>query len=155
MDAATSTIHATCIAIGGFAAIIVGPSGSGKSDLAFRLLTSVLRDGARPIEPVLVADDQVVVERRGGSLYASPPASIAGLIEVRGIGIVEADHVVDAEILLAVDVTPGASIERLPDLHKSYHLLGLSVPLMRLRALEASAPGKVALRLSRLARYPR
>lgn len=150
-DPDTRTIHATCIALDGYAALILGPSGSGKSDLALRAITTPMRDGRRLLEPTLVSDDQVVVSRRGEALYANPPATIRGLVEVRGVGIVEVEHVADAEIVLAVDIDPAAKIERLPDEVATYPLLGVKLPLMRLRAFEASALSKLMLRLARAA----
>lgn len=75
----TVTIHATCVAIAGRAVLLTGPSGAGKSDLAMRLIDR----GA-----VLVADDYTVLSRAGDALLADAPATIAGQMEVRGLGIV-------------------------------------------------------------------
>ena len=72
-------VHATTLDIAGLGVLILGASGVGKSDLALRLIA----DGA-----LLVADDQTLVEARGDELWATAPATIAGLIEARGVGIV-------------------------------------------------------------------
>ena len=71
-------VHGTCIAIDGAGVLLRGPSGCGKSDLALRLI-----DGGA----VLVADDRVSLEARAGDLVASAPDALAGLLEVRGVGI--------------------------------------------------------------------
>jgi len=73
-------LHATCVELGGAGIVLLGPSGSGKSDLALRLIDR----GAR-----LVADDQLAVERQGDRLLGRPAAALAGLLEVRGFGIVK------------------------------------------------------------------
>ena len=89
----------------------VAASGSGKSDLALRFL-------ALPAEgeyaPMLVADDQIFVEARGNALFASVPPTIAGKLEVRGIGIIELPHVAEAELVLAVDLVPAQAVPRMP-----------------------------------------
>ena len=72
------TVHASTVALDGRAVLISGPSGSGKSDLALRLLDRGF---------ALVSDDQTVVKKQGDALLASAPPSIAGKMEVRGIGI--------------------------------------------------------------------
>ncbi len=74
-----ATLHASAVAIDGHGLLLIGPSGAGKSDLALRLID----DGA-----TLVADDRVIAEARAGRLHLSAPAGIAGLIELRGVGIV-------------------------------------------------------------------
>lgn len=87
------TVHASCVAIGGKGVLLLGPSGAGKSDLALRLID----EGAR-----LVADDRCELFLKRGRLHARAPASIAGLIEIRGIGIVQTPHVESAAVALAV-----------------------------------------------------
>src|ERR671921_1688971 len=74
------TVHASTVAVDGRAVLIMGPSGSGKSDLALRLLDRGF---------TLVSDDQTIVRREGERLIASAPPTIAGKLEIRGIGIVE------------------------------------------------------------------
>lgn len=127
----SATIHASCVAIGGRAVLIAGPSGSGKSDLALRLIDR----GA-----VLVSDDYTVLEAAGGTLLASPPETIAGRIEVRGVGIVERPHAAGVPVALLVDLARAP--ERMPE-PAEVELGGVSIPVLGLSALEASAPIKV------------
>ncbi|MEZ5853889.1 MAG: aldolase [Hyphomicrobiaceae bacterium] len=142
-----ATVHATGIAVMGAGALIVGPSGAGKSDLALRCLTQAFTDGERLLPVRLVGDDQVHLRRQGSRVSASAPASIAGLIEVRHVGIVRVDHVAQSDICIVVDVTPGQPLERMPDGGITYPLLGVELPCIRLAATEASAPAKVILAL--------
>lgn len=129
-------IHATCVAVNGHGVLITGPSGSGKSDLALRLIDR----GAR-----LVGDDYVVIETQDSQLYARPAPHIVGKLEIRGLGLCRFDALSDARISLYVHLTD--SIERLPE---PDHLLlsGVSLPILRLDPFEASAPIKIELALS-------
>jgi serine kinase of HPr protein (carbohydrate metabolism regulator) len=127
----SETVHASCVAIGGRAVLIHGPSGSGKSDLALRLIDR----GA-----VLVSDDYTALEVRGGALLASPPKTIAGKIEVRGVGIVERAFAAEVPVALLVDL--GRAPERMPEAVTDA-LAGILLPCIGLSALEASAPIKV------------
>jgi serine kinase of HPr protein (carbohydrate metabolism regulator) len=143
------TVHATAVAIDGLAALLIGPSGSGKSDLAFRLVTATFRDGPRRLAPRLVADDRVVLDAVGSRLIVRPPAAIAGRMEVRGVGILEVDHEPEAEAVLVVDVAPGSDVERLPPAGLATTVAGFTLPLVRLRSFDVSAPAKVAVLLAR------
>src|SRR5258706_794686 len=105
MLAATTRLHATCVAIGGAAVLLRGPSGAGKSDLALRLIEA----GAR-----LVSDDQVLLTAESGRLVARAPAPIAGQIEARGIGIVPVPTATSAPVALVADLVAPEDIERLP-----------------------------------------
>src|SRR5690242_15181364 len=98
--------HGTCVEIGGVGVLLRGPPGSGKSDLALRLIDR----GAR-----LVADDQTELRREGAAVLASAPPSIAGRIEVRGVGILELPQAPSVALGLVVDLVPAADIERLPE----------------------------------------
>ncbi|HKC02909.1 MAG TPA: HPr kinase/phosphatase C-terminal domain-containing protein [Sphingomicrobium sp.] len=133
------TVHASTVAVDGRAVLITGPSGSGKSDLTLRLLDRGF---------VLVSDDQTMVKRHGEQLLASAPPNIAGKLEIRGIGIVEMDSVSDLPIALIVELT--SDIQRLPDDSRERPILGVSLPLITIDAMTASAPSKVALGLDRL-----
>jgi len=142
---ATRLVHATCLEIGGCGVLILGPSGSGKSDLALRLIDQPGRGtGPQALAARLVADDQVVITRRGERLFAAPPARLAGLIEVRGIGIVAADHAPEAELGLAVRLADASGIERLPaDGGSQTVLLGVAIPEIAVDACAASAPARI------------
>jgi serine kinase of HPr protein (carbohydrate metabolism regulator) len=130
-------VHGTCVTVETIGCLLLGPSGSGKSDLALRL---VMDQKAR-----LVADDQVAVERRTDRLIASPPATLAGLIEVRGVGILRMAHRAHATLGLAVVLVPPAEVERLPEPDEGIEYLGVALPLLRLAPFEPSAPHKVRL----------
>jgi len=133
------TLHASTVALDGRAVLISGPSGSGKSDLALRLLDRGF---------VLVSDDQTVVKKDGDRLIATAPPTIAGKLEVRGIGILEMDRAEKLPIALAVELT--SEIQRLPDDSRERLILGVHLPLISINAAEASAPSKVALALNRM-----
>lgn len=142
IDLASGTIHATCVAIDGLGVLIMGVSGSGKSDLALRLIDR----GA-----TLVSDDRCIVEASGeGSLSASPPAPLAGKIEVRGIGIVPMEFL--PRITLALIVTLDGDPPRMPDEGDSIAICDHALPLLRIDARHVSAPLKVALALRQLTR---
>ena len=135
----SEAVHASTVALDGRAVMISGPSGSGKSDLALRLLDRGF---------TLVSDDQTIVRREGDRLLASAPPNIAGKLEIRGIGIVEMERVDDVPVALIVELT--SDIQRLPDDSRERPILGVSVPLISIDALTASAPSKVALALDRM-----
>ncbi|MGE0748454.1 MAG: HPr kinase/phosphorylase [Rhodospirillales bacterium] len=129
-------VHATCVALDRVGVLIRGPSGSGKSDLALRLIET----GA-----VLVADDQVAVEPVGGALRASAPGALRGLLEVRGIGIVPMESLDSAPVGLVVDLVPIDAVERLPEPGAAAAIAGVAIPRLALFAFEAAAPAKVRL----------
>jgi serine kinase of HPr protein (carbohydrate metabolism regulator) len=136
---ADNPIHATSVMIDGRALLLAGPSGCGKSDLALRLIDR----GAK-----LVSDDYTTLAVRGGTLFASPPAAIAGRIEVRSIGLDDMAFAPEAPValMLALDEVP----ERLPsEPIPTRALLGVAIPTLPLAAFEGSAAIKAeaALRL--------
>jgi serine kinase of HPr protein (carbohydrate metabolism regulator) len=133
------TVHASTVATDGRAVLITGPSGSGKSDLTLRLLDRGF---------TLVSDDQTIVRRDGDRLLASPPPTIAGKLEIRGIGIVDMDHSPDIPVALLVVLT--SDIQRLPEDSRERPILGIPLPLISIDAMTASAPSKVALALDRM-----
>lgn len=135
----SENLHASAVALNGRAVLISGPSGSGKSDLALRLLDRGFQ---------LVSDDRTIVHRDGDRLIASAPATIKGKLEVRGIGIVELESLDGVPVALVVELT--SDIQRLPDEGRERLILGAHVPLINVDAMTASAPSKVSLALDRL-----
>ena len=136
----TLLVHGTAVAIDGQAVLLRGPSGAGKSDLALRLI-----DGGAD----LIADDQALLQRNGAQVMVRAPDIIAGMIEIRGVGIVRVDAVAGA-LALIVDLLPSDEIERLPE-PRFETVLGVAVPLIALAPFEASAAAKLRLILRALA----
>ena len=151
MDGATSLVHGTCIALEDGAAVLLGPSGAGKSDLALRCVMQAARLDGHMLCARLVADDQVILERRASSIWARPPAAIAGQLEVRGLGIIDAPRMSEARVRLLVRLVGAGDIERLPDPSET-DVLGLMLPVVRIAPFEGSAPFKVLLALLRASR---
>lgn len=129
----TQLVHATAVAIDGEAVLLRGPPGAGKSDLALRLI-----DGGA----ALVSDDQTVLRRVGGRLVASAPEAIAGLCEIRGIGILRIGSVSEAPVALIADLVLPDQIARLPE-QRTETILGVSVPAISVAPFEASAAAKL------------
>ncbi|HEX5319353.1 MAG TPA: HPr kinase/phosphatase C-terminal domain-containing protein [Stellaceae bacterium] len=137
-------VHATAVAIGGLAVLLRGDSGSGKSDLALRLIDA----GAR-----LVSDDQCELRRAGDAVLVRAPEPIRGLFEIRGVGIVTLPALADIPLALAVDLVPPDRVERLP-LGRKERFLGFDVPVIALAPFEASAPSKLRAALRTLSAPP-
>lgn len=117
--------------------LLRGPSGAGKSDLALRLIEL----GAR-----LVADDQVELEVAGGQVIARPPDTLAGQLEVRGLGIIARPFVSDVPLGLMCDLCMPEDVPRMPE-PALENLLEIDLPLLRVAPFESSAPLKVRLGL--------
>jgi serine kinase of HPr protein (carbohydrate metabolism regulator) len=139
----SETLHVSCVARDGRAVLISGRSGSGKSDLALRLIDR----GA-----MLVSDDYTVVRRVSGRLLARAPDNIEGKIEVRGVGVLEFDTVSDVPVCLFVDLE--RDVERLPPEGEIIRIAGVDVPVIAANALEASAPVKVEAALDHFGLVP-
>jgi len=135
----SENLYASCVAADGRAVMITGPSGSGKSDLALRLIDRGF---------ALVSDDRTVIRKDGSRLIASAPETIKGKLEIRGIGIVDMETVNDVPIALVVELT--GDMQRMPDDSQQRMILGLGVPLVNVNAMTASAPAKVVVALDRL-----
>lgn len=123
--------------IDGGAVLLQGPSGSGKSDLALRLIDR----GA-----ALVSDDYTLLRRVGERLVASPPLTIAGKIEVRGLGVIDMPYVAEANVRLLVELD--GTTPRMPAENPRTQLIaGIAIPIVILPALQASSAIKVELAL--------
>ena len=132
-------VHASCVALENKGVLLRGAPGAGKSDLALRLIEG----GAQ-----LVADDQVALTSTGEALLAAPPARIAGLFEVRGIGIVSMEFVHQCSVHLVVDLVQPNTVERMPE-PATVDLCGHRIVHAMLAPFEASTPAKVRLALAR------
>lgn len=132
----SETLHASCVAIAGRAILIEGLSGSGKSDLALRLIDR----GAN-----LISDDYTIVRRVGKGLLASAPPTIAGLFEVRGVGLIPMPF--DSDVPVALIASIADTIERLPEATTTRIVAGVGIPTCLITAFEASAPIKVEMLL--------
>ena len=132
----TFPLHGTAVEIDGSAVLFIGRSGSGKSDLALRLIDR----GAK-----LVGDDTVSLHSRDGVLFVKASGAIENRIEVRCVGIFNMESKAECPLRLLVEL--GADGERLPASWPLRDLQGWSLPLLRLNAFAASAPIKVELAL--------
>lgn len=135
-------LHGSCAASEGANGILgvlfLGPPGSGKSDLVLRLMQRGWR---------LVADDQVELRPGPGGTEASAPAALAGLLEVRGVGIFQGLPHGAAALRLVVDLAPRAEIPRLPE-PRRFEAPGGALPRLSLHGFDASAPAKIELALA-------
>jgi serine kinase of HPr protein (carbohydrate metabolism regulator) len=140
-------INGTAVAWRGQGILILGPSGSGKSDLTLRLIDA----GA-----LLVADDVVEMKREGRQLLLSfppeGPADLKGKMEVKGLGIMSVPVAPpDVALALVFQATPPAEVELIPESLES-EWLGVQVTTLGIHLLEPSAPAKVRLALAKLTR---
>ena len=151
-------IHATCLEFSSgelsIGVLLRGPSGSGKSMLALRLLdeagTGLANNGVPAMTASLVSDDQVRLRPVDGVLLASAPAAISGLMEVRGVGIVQVPCVTaHARVGIVIDHAPSAAVDRMP-LEARAGLCGINLPLHHLDFTRPDAPARTRL-LARLA----
>ena len=135
----TLLVHATAVAVGEAGVLLTGPAGSGKSDLALRLI-----DGGA----LLVADDQVMLRREAGRAVVlfpdGAPAALRGCLEVRGLGLMRVAWTPAVPLALVVALRPGPPAERLPE-PESADYLGVALPLVRLDPFIASAAAQVRL----------
>jgi serine kinase of HPr protein (carbohydrate metabolism regulator) len=128
----TDMVHGSAVVIGGNGVLLLGPSGSGKSDLALRLIDR----GAK-----LICDDIVHIENSNALPILACAPNIAGKIEVRGIGICPMDFVHSAPLRLIVQLAQ--DFDRMPPEHQSITITGFSVPMFKLAPFQASSALKV------------
>lgn len=136
--AGKATLHGTAVLLKSArfdpsAVFIRGSSGTGKSDLAFRLVEA---------GGVLVSDDQVALEKRQEKLFANTIEAISGLLEVRGIGLLRYPVAENARVRLVVDLVAREDVPRLPE-WEEVDILGVLLPRLKLHSFDASAPQKV------------
>lgn len=153
MGGAPDTHHGTAVALGDAAALIVGPPGAGKSDLALRAI-SLAPTPLVPQSAYLVADDRVHIEVVGDGLRVAAPGAIRGKLEVRGLGIVTVPFRASARLALIAELVAPQTVERLPDPPPRRDILSITLPVVRLSAFEASAPAKLLLALMQAAQGP-
>jgi hypothetical protein len=138
-------LHATAVAIEGRGLLLRGRSGTGKSDLALRLI-----DGGAE----LISDDRVRILRAGEALLLRAPSALPpeleSRLEVRGLGIFKVPGRPEAPLALVADLLPGRNLDRLPG-PQSCRYLGLERPLVMLDPFLASAPAKLRLAARSLA----
>ncbi len=128
-------LHATLIKIKSVGILLMGKSGSGKSDLALRLIENK--------DAKLVADDIVIISQKGNAVYGAAADNLRGKLEVRGVGIISYPYVKQAKIDLIVHLSENAAdIERMPVAHTE-SILGLEIKQIDLYAKENSAPDKI------------
>ena len=145
-------IHGSAVTVDGHGVLLLGAPGSGKSDLVLRLIDHHgSGTSAKLRRMMLVADDQVTIERHGEALVASAPQALAGKLEVRGLGIVTVPFQTKEVLHLVVRLTPASEIERLPDLETSrFDILGATLPLILIDPEKPSAPARIRAALDHI-----
>ena len=147
-----TNLHGTCVAFGAVGVLLRGAPGAGKSTLALQLMdTPGLGLGRKMLVARLVADDQVLLHKRGRSVMAAPPPVLAGLMEIRGLGLVRVSHRKSAAIRLVVDLVAPEEVPRLPEAESMrVELLGLALPRLVVAQRLAAAPAIIRAALARL-----
>jgi len=132
-------LHGSAVAVQGAdfpasAVLLRGFSGRGKSDLAFRLISS----GA-----MLIGDDQVALERRLDKIMVESVEPIRGLLEVRGVGLIKCPVAPLTPLRLIVDLVPREEVPRMPEKDETVDILGIGIKLLKLHAFDTSTPHKI------------
>jgi HPr kinase/phosphorylase len=140
--AEAASVHASAVMVGDRAVLIRGPSGAGKSRLAFDLILA--GRGGQIAPTVLVGDDRVQLEASGGQLVVRPARQLAGLIEIRGLGIRRCDFVEQAIVSMVIDLS-AADAERLPPPETlQTHIYGVTIPRIPVAPAYSALPLVVA-----------
>ncbi|HEX7107979.1 MAG TPA: HPr kinase/phosphatase C-terminal domain-containing protein [Aestuariivirga sp.] len=136
-------LHGTCVSVNGEGVLILGEPGTGKSDLALRLIDEPGNGISKGImRSELVSDDQVIITRDEDKLIASAPSNISGKLEIRGLDIVTLTTRPSAPLSLIVKLQTHSAIERLPD-QGTFDILGLALPLVEIDGNSPSAPARL------------
>ena len=134
--------HSTSVVIEDLGLMIRGQSGSGKSDLALRLIDS----GA-----TLISDDLTICKKIGDYLYLYPHSNTKGLLEVREIGIMTVPYVENIKLTLVVELVEEKS-ERIPGM-MSCSILGMKFPKIKIFGKSSSAVAKIKIKLNQIRNY--
>ena len=141
-------LHGTCLSVNGEGILLLGEPGTGKSDLALRLIDETgYGISESPMRSKLVSDDQVIITRREDRLIASAPPAIHGKLEIRGLDIVALTTQPSVPLSLVVKLQKLSRIERLPG-HATFDLLGVALPLVEIDGNSASAPARLRAALN-------
>ena len=136
-------LHGTCLSVGGEGVLLLGEPGTGKSDLALRLMDEPgYGISESPMRSKLVSDDQVIITRYDDKLVASSPPAIHGKLEIRGLDIITLATQPSVALSLVVKLQTPSRIERLPD-SAVFDILGLALPLVEIDGNSASAPARL------------
>ena len=143
-------IHATTVAMAGNGIVIRGKPGSGKSELALRLIDAAgFGAGDTPMRAILVSDDQTMLRVDKGRLIASPPPALTGLIELRGQGVLALPYLHEAVVALVVDLRAASDIERMPEERLLVtEIAGVAVPRIALDQAQPAAPAIIRMILT-------
>ncbi|MEC8265700.1 MAG: HPr kinase/phosphatase C-terminal domain-containing protein [Pseudomonadota bacterium] len=133
------TLHSTSVVIEDAGVIIIGNSGSGKSDLALRLIDS----GA-----TLISDDVTLLKKNEESIFLFPPLETKGLLEVREIGIMTVPYIDNIKLMLIVELVE-KEVERLPK-KKFSKLMNLNIPKIKIYGKNSSSVAKIKLKLNEI-----
>ena len=138
-----NNIHATLVNFNGVGILLKGKSGSGKSDLALRM---IIEKGAK-----LVADDRVILSMENNVLYGEAPNNIAGKLEIRGIGIQDFDYIKKSKIDLCLELSASRDeIERLP-YDDFINFLGISITKLKIYPFDCSTICKIEAKIKSIA----
>lgn len=129
----TERIHASCVSVGSHGVLLLGESGSGKSDVTLRLMAR----GA-----MLVADDQVILREEEATLFASVDPAIRGVLEIRGVGLVKYPVANNIPLRLAVHLVSLDEMEHIPE-PQTYTALGVKIPQISIYGFDSSTPDKI------------